>query len=377
MLSRWKVGSGSSSLVPLENSYMFHPVTLKATRTRACNRCRAKKLKCTKERTGCERCRLFSRQCTYQDSRIKGVPIEIVPPREQVVCLSTSPNESDILEERHEAKHPGSLLSVDTALHPFGSGDEYLVGTIPELTHMAGLDQYETSESNIGNMEGVYGPGLDLDQLGSPEWPFAEPDMFLSASKLTEPDDTVIEPLMSPNTEPKDGKLNADVGKEYLCHFEFARSCEEWQYVSSRHTDQITHPRQCLHTHKIILIIFDLDKIAIRIDNLDNALNTNKEALRHGNDMIDCEICMVQFENITILTSLIEKLGKTCQDISSAYSQLLSSTPAPGGTAQLAVPNLVLGSYVVDSLDEHRILVQGLLSLQIKSIHTVSVQEFI
>ncbi|KAI0852878.1 hypothetical protein F5Y00DRAFT_258133 [Daldinia vernicosa] len=377
MLNMWKVGSKSSSQVPSEKSYIFHPVTLKATRVRACNQCRAKKLKCTKERTGCERCRMFSRQCVYQDSHTTGVPLKIVSPREQVVCLSTSWDESDILEDRHEANRLGSI-SVDTALYvPFDSRDEYLlVDTIPELTHTPGLDQYETSESSISNVEGIYEPSLDLSQLVSPVWPFAEPDIFASTLKLTDPDDMVIESLMPPNTEPEGVNLNVDVGMKSLCHFEFARSCEEWQYVTNRQTDQTTHPCLCLHAHRITLIIFDLEDIAIRIDNLDSALNINKEALRHGNDMINCEICMTYFENITILTSLIETLGKTCQDISDAYPQL-SSTSAPKGTAQLVVPGFILGSYAADSLDELRILVQGLLGLQIQSIHIVSVEEFI
>ncbi|KAI1661076.1 hypothetical protein F4813DRAFT_386482 [Daldinia decipiens] len=287
----------------------------------------------------------------------------------KVVCLSTSRNESDILEERYEAKHTGSL-SIDTTLHPSGSRDEHLVGTIPELTHIAGPDQYETSESNISNIEGIYEPGQDLDQLGSSVWQFAEPDMFFSMPRLTEPDDTVLESSIYPNTEIKDQNMNTDIGDKSLCNFEFARSCEEWKYVANSHTDQTTHPRQCLHAHRIILVIFDLEDIAIGIDNFGNALNTNKEALRHGNDMIKCEVCMVHFENIAILTSLIEKLGKTCQDISGIYPQLTSTT-APGGTAQLAVPSFVLGSYLVDSLDEHRVLVQGLLGLQIKSIYTM------
>ncbi|KAI0111649.1 hypothetical protein F4814DRAFT_450322 [Daldinia grandis] len=337
MLSKWKIGSKSSSPILLEESYISCHMNFKAPRVRACTQCRAKKVRCTKEKTGCERCRLSSRECIYQGPQTKGVPFEIVSPHEQEARLSAAWNLSDTLEERYETNHP-SWLSVDTTLQiPSGPREDYPVDAIPELADVAGLDQYETSEPKISNMEGIYEPSLDLAQLGSSVWPFAQLDTILPAPELTEPDDTLIEISTSPDTELNDGNLNANVGMESLCHFEFEQSCEEWQYVANRHSDQTTYHRQCLHTHRSIPIVFDLEDIAIGIDNLDKVLNTNKEALRRGNDMIDCEICMAHFENITVLTSLIEKLGKTCQDISGAYPQLLP-VPVLRGTAQPAVP---------------------------------------
>ncbi|KAI1807252.1 hypothetical protein F4811DRAFT_549931 [Daldinia bambusicola] len=299
------------------------------------------------------------------------MPLEIISPQEQTTYPSIYLDEED--------QRKGGYVSSDMGFAPIETScatplslslrDQKLHDITPESAHMTGSDQYKTLGPGYKEIGSTFEPGADLTQLG---WSFQEPNVFLPVPETTKIGDATVESLIFANDELNASNLNNEARGEFIGCSQPTQPPREFQCVRGIDTNRITRPDQCLHLHRVILLIYELDDVATGIENVDNVLNTNKSAIQHGNDMIDCKVCMASLEDMAILTYLVGKLGKKCQDISGAYSRPVS-TLGFRGNSQTTAPKLGLGSYVVDSPVEFKTLVKGLLSLQVQSIQIVSI----
>ncbi|KAK3680873.1 hypothetical protein B0T22DRAFT_540488 [Podospora appendiculata] len=70
MLGTWRLDTKNEGSVFMRQA--IDPVTARPVVQQACNSCRAKKLRCTGEKTGCSRCKTLVRECVYAQPAGKG-----------------------------------------------------------------------------------------------------------------------------------------------------------------------------------------------------------------------------------------------------------------------------------------------------------------
>lgn len=144
------------------------------------------------------------------------------------------------------------------------------------------------------------------------------------------------------------------------------------------HVSSDTHSSTpCLCLHRIIVLMDEVevmlgetaadDSGTVSAYDFDVVLATNKEALQHGRAALDCKGCARSVETMIVLTFLAEKLARMCCRVVAQLGEKAA--------AGLDVPcrNVFcgFGSYEVESWEEFRLVLFGLLELQLCGLRTL------
>ncbi|OTB02488.1 hypothetical protein M426DRAFT_195464 [Hypoxylon sp. CI-4A] len=365
MFSSWRYDTKGNSSILVERSQEFNPVTAKTIGPQACGNCRAKKLKCTGEKTGCGRCHTLSRKCTYSETAMKGTrarrrqstghrrskqPID--SSSALLAPVMTPPSEQTNLptEAWDGFNCSGKHYGADSTLRSSS-------GAV-SLTLDSGVGDY-SSPNSVSIITPTAGPsqdgGLGCDNMAAAwEWQSIVPEEMLLTTPIATP--------MVHDGGKGEWNSNENIGTMHRASIDFGMPTRSRQNSLTENISQNLVTCHCLH--RIILIIDDMEELAdIELDSMDTALNTQKEALRRANDMLACTACVARVENMTILAYLIGKLARTYQAICGV------SLSVPSVITSMCRPTI--GNYTIDSPDEFKIVMRGILGIQIRSLQAL------
>lgn len=402
----------------------FDPASGRTLSVRACNHCRVKKLKCTGNRSGCQRCKDLSRTCSYgqqgtgsqhrqrsrrsrqQDSTLgaKGDHHDqrLVPARQDDENTSAAaaklkdaeannskmtsePPAQRLVEYESHGSPPQAHPQQQTPPQVVQSQASYCAATFPDPPLASATD---LTSDGCGFGDGAMVSPFHFDDFlgatGGDTSIFSSDLMTLGASSKREAQPSIPTSSQASTSEnPPVSELSPDctVSKTQELHLQQHHEKEQEQerlisdslYGFTHVSSDIHSSTPCLCLHRIIVLMDEVEVIlgepaaddggAVSAYDFDVVLATNKEALQHGRAALDCNGCARSIETMIVLTFLAEKLARMCLRV---VAQLGEKAPA-AGSLDVPCSNVFcgFGSYEVESWEEFRPVLFGLLELQL------------
>ncbi|KAK4108604.1 hypothetical protein N656DRAFT_832267 [Canariomyces notabilis] len=392
MLGTWRLDTKNENSMFMRQA--IDPVTARPVVQQACNSCRAKKLRCTGEKTGCSRCKTLSRPCVYaqpagkgsgrkknktdgkesKNSSGAGRDRETLKRRPQSPTATSKgePQSASGLTAEPLAEtsggdpsavsgHPMDFtmdlgdptqdLGVGASLASFDLGDgfgkirtggspssieQWLISSPPELDVVTDLDM----DINLWTNSGVDPAAFSV--ITSPSMmtpPLSTLGLSTSAAKdsmRSSPTDDNSPASRSSAPTPKGDGILLTNGKATTPPNKFGGGLLNSN--SSPTTSLQDHPCQCLQ--RVVFLIDELETVQdTAAAQLDAGLASHREALRYGEAMMLCGHCTSRPENMTILTFLTDRLAGLCERIVNGYFDLLPSPGTAGAAPTGRRPN--------------------------------------
>ena len=147
----------------------------------------------------------------------------------------------------------------------------------------------------------------------------------------------------------------------------------------------LPRPCECLHMMASLLEDLESRMETIASTTLDLILASNKEALIHCNKTLRCEMCPTRSGNMTLLSSICEKLVVLCEHVINEYlhqtQRVESSAKATGKLSSMLRDGAAgfwqkafLGAYTLDSYPEWDYLIRLLIGLQLRDLERLLVR---
>ncbi|KAK3371014.1 hypothetical protein B0T24DRAFT_304516 [Lasiosphaeria ovina] len=383
MLGTWRLDTKSENSMFMRQA--IDPATARPVVQQACNSCRAKKLRCSGEKTGCGRCKKVSRPCEYAQPVAKG-PARLkrsksgkeakdgLPKRKQGrptttpqtdppslklsvevdgshAKLGSLPTPSlDLTMDLRDAGQTGgispTLLQLDMA-DGAGKGCGAGPGSPCSIEQWLkfpshSLDMDEDMDMSLWTNEGVDPTALSLVTPSATMTPALSP-ASTDHSVLLWPSNGML-PTPTDDGSPLSGSsdLSLSLGGASPGGSEpsFIKTRPRSSASSSANGSTPARPCQCLQ--QVVFLIDELESAqGESATQLDAGLAAHKKALRHGEAMVRCGHCTTRPENMTILTFLTDRLMGLCERIVASYREPVSSesrggSPLTSGAAAMA-----------------------------------------
>ncbi|KAI3319190.1 hypothetical protein HD806DRAFT_510277 [Xylariaceae sp. AK1471] len=399
MFSSWKLNTDGN---PSERPQVFDPVTAKTRGPQACDHCRAKKVKCTRDKDGCYRCKSLSRVCRYTPGSTKQghanekatssevtAPQTTSPPYEPPAGTGIGGGTTPLQQLPGLPKSPlETLMPWDTIncsnLEPcFDSHASCLLWD--------GVNQNLNDSDGASRGTGNSPQSIDiLDAVNSNFINNSPSEIFHPNRKLNS--GMLLAPLDDPENDALYGFNTPTATPSPSLQTQIQPQDQARQFGLSEHANQSGStegnfesrtldlslskrlPSSCACLNRMALLMDEVELLGdVDTDNLDSALATHKDALRHGRHMTVCSLCTVRTEHMIMLTFLTDKMASLCRHISNKISRLPSpSSSSTGLTNGTLLSNedrgLVLGSYAIDSPEEYQALLRVLLRLHLREL---------
>ncbi|KAI5919351.1 hypothetical protein F4810DRAFT_507384 [Camillea tinctor] len=403
-----------------ERKRTFDPGTGKTVCPQACGHCRAKKLKCTGERSGCQRCRALSKECVYVPSARGQRGVNNRKPDEQE-RKPTMPEKKQhrkrtTTKRRVEDRLPkidGHLDSL--AVSPMSTEKSYLpsnpstppplVPTTPNPYTDSPMTTASSSPSSFSPasiptrdfspIEGATPLPFNLDSFFvGPDDSYTNSDMMLLAGNSSSLDvsdqldpldfsESTSLPLLDLASVPDDfGNFihqdPIDTADQKSLYPQSTTETSSRMIVDSSPVSSFLSSTEssdsCECLQHVILIMDEVegllgDESSNALEEMpDLVLATHKEALRYMRAMLQCFRCAGSVENMTILTFLAAKLARLCRRVPIALNAVgISDSVVRDRFAKLENSD-TFRSYKVDSLDEYQVVMRGLLEHQLHEL---------
>ncbi|KAI1485126.1 hypothetical protein F5X96DRAFT_661336 [Biscogniauxia mediterranea] len=401
-----------------ERQRTFDPGTGKTVCPQACGHCRAKKLKCTGERSGCQRCKAMSKTCVYVPSARGQRGVNNRKPGEQEQ-EPTTPEKKQPRKHVAPKRHSKNKLSKSSAhleslvVSPVSTEKSYvtsnpstppaLVPTTPKPYNDSPMTTAPSSPSSFSPASIPTGDFSPID--GGASLPFSLDSFFVRPDDYT----TSNMMLLSGNSSSLDvsdpldplsftestslplldmGSISDDF--ENFIHQEPCMGGQKPFYpqstteVSSEmvvdsspispSSTKSSNLSSCECFQHVILLMEEVEGLlgeesSTTFEEMpDMVLARHKEALRSMRTMLQCARCARSVENMTILTFLAAKLARLCLRVPSALkSDGISDSVIRDRFAKLENSD-TFRSYKVDSLDEYQAVMRGLLEHQLREL---------
>ncbi|KAI2621576.1 hypothetical protein GGS21DRAFT_381193 [Xylaria nigripes] len=327
MFARWKYDPKDNDCGLSAQPLAFDPITAKTTSLKACTLCRAKKLKCNGERSGCQRCKAQGQECAYVDTV-----------RQQ--------RKSNVSKHREQAETRTSVSS------PTSSASSHLLDT-------------QLQQERHDDFSWLMAQPTDV---------FAEPDLLEDGSFQCVP--WTLAGDIASTTESSDtfvglsSSLPSKASSSYPSLISQSSPSDDEPEFEFKSYGSSSAPCQCLHG-----VVVVMDKLCVQHEcamekSPSSLLILHKEAQGNISTMLDCAACTKRVEYILILAILIDKLARLCYRIVHAT-----------GDWTRPIPVMSLGAYNVDTAEEYIALVGSLLGVQLRrlqilaqSVHRVSLR---
>ncbi|KAI0146310.1 hypothetical protein GGR57DRAFT_516754 [Xylariaceae sp. FL1272] len=322
MFTTWRYDNDAGYLTQART---FDPTTAKTIGHSACSSCRAQKLKCNGERSGCQRCKAHDRVCSYGDTgRQKKLPSEAQE--------STGPPKA--------ASSTASSISMSSPLPSAHQRQEEKLQRRPE-------QQQEQQQDHEQEQDDLTWLMAQPHEIGF----FAGSEFLENVGGITEPPDALLD--LSSSMPDDDCSLH----RNHLQQASQLEAMEDDSEETSKSYGLSSTACQCLY--RVVII---MDKLDVPDDHaLDKSLNDllvlHKRALSNTSKMLECTTCTTKIENMMILAILLDRLARLCQRIVRVTGDPTHPTPT-----------LSLGDYQVDSTEEYVALIHSLLGVQLRRL---------
>ncbi|KAI1205725.1 uncharacterized protein F4807DRAFT_442058 [Annulohypoxylon truncatum] len=393
-----------------------HPTTFRNSPAgrKACKNCRARKVKCTGELSGCQRCETLGTECAYTTGSSKR--------------RRSSPDEAAKKNGKPAAEHPGSDVTrpdATTGLTQHPPSDPNT--TISDFGFDVSTEPVNCeSDTFVADMEQwslfpAFGPDTTTSATGRSVFsPISNTSRAIDMSfwNDTSPPNLGVETQNSTMTQPR----RATTGSTNTSHIGTTASSPQFQQQAEPEMEmemdidiqiQRDTPRgalavrpvqtygrgqqACNCLERIVLLInelesntndiyleddhgdhngnngeYDDEEEADKADgngsaqnrrSLDSALGLHKETLRYGELMRQCEHCSARVETRMMLLLLTNRLVALCADMVSTYSR---KTPETLYELTMAI---TVGEYEVDSNIERGAVLRELIGSQLRALH--------
>ncbi|KAI1505072.1 hypothetical protein F5X99DRAFT_369415 [Biscogniauxia marginata] len=411
-----------------ERKRTFDPGTGKTVCPQACSHCRAKKLKCTGERSGCQRCKALSRACVYIQSA-RGQHGANNRRADQSERKPTTPEKQQHRKRSTNSKHVedgsprGSGLVDDLLINPVSTERSHARSN-PPTSPQSTLPKPSTDSPSISPppsssslpvsraslVSGDFSPNgeatplpFDLESFfvdpGGPDENYVTADMMMLAdnsgnidlsdqvnsagcsesSSLSSLDIYSVLGGLSNHTNEhylSQGPCMGDLGPFYpslTAETDFEMVLDSTPTSSFLSSPESMSSCECLQ--RILLLMDEVEDMlgeessSIIEEMPDLVLATHKEALRHMREMLQCAKCAGSVENMTVLTFLAAKLARLCRRVPRALNMNRNPDSVMRNTFAEDEGSVCIRSYKVDSLDEYQAVVRGLLELQLHELN--------
>ncbi|KAF3760419.1 hypothetical protein M406DRAFT_335085 [Cryphonectria parasitica EP155] len=347
------------------------PATARLVVHQACTSCRAKKVRCTREKTGCRRCRTLSRPCVYdppgpkasghkrkqgsqdsgtassktKDKAQTGAPAQDLPPSnsEGTNIIATEPSFPDVLRTEGELR---------SCFHDLGD-------QIPMSSSMSLALKFNNDVLGRGPVSGAGDDNGSAPPLGGQEGGHHKEDKLQAL--FEQPDQS--EPHLLSETD------LLFLGSDHSGASKDAASAP----VSATGTPS---PRACQCLQNVVLLIEELESEGNTVSTrtIDTWLASLKESLRCVEAMLRCASCGDRPENMTILTFLTDRIMSSCERHIDAYLD----SAGPGSRSTGGIQNrrsshhssaVYFGEYMVESPYETEIIVRNLIVWQLRTFN--------
>ncbi|KAK1638006.1 hypothetical protein BDP81DRAFT_515381 [Colletotrichum phormii] len=408
----------------------FERANLRPTPQQACNTCRAKKMKCTGEKTGCSRCKALDSPCQYtkpservrasrkdrtsakkrpastgpKDDVEKAAEAELLKPPSPVDIgeRATTTHIPDDAAERQDAVgwsasacYPTGPAAMDwpmltdsaTAGPADETADDLLLQCFSEDGHRPQFSPRKVS-SKMGSIDLAWMDGwrdsVTQENEAGPSHHTAWPGQETGQAKVpsaTTPTGRLL-PTLSAETIREDSPCKAALPPEQ----------ETGMRTPKRGTRSPANGCQCLPRVVLLLDEFETSlngsdgpdmpgsssETSYQTQNkhqhqhqqrqhaLESTLATLKEPLSHARAMRGCSACNCKQENMTLLTFLISRLADLLNTTSASLD--VCSRSARTGEARGWLGNVVVGEYEVDSDTEWESIMGSLALLHLQRL---------
>ncbi|KAI1434145.1 hypothetical protein GGR50DRAFT_440122 [Xylaria sp. CBS 124048] len=397
MYGIWSIKSKSKNTTLLRNT---------PTTPRACNTCRTKKIKCSGQLSGCARCEDLSLKCVYtvqkeHTRRRRGQSISHSSALQQAAQSS----KSDQLPRHPEVLSPPTSLgdtafkedaapsdSINTTEIPspaldnaearpasFNDDDARATEVFPAIESSDtypdtdkkdmnetplprnSCDFTSTSQLELSN------PPLDFDEffLLSPaasELDFPTPCSNTTAAPAYDYRSLIETGLFSPPAEYEQALYQPPALDS--C---FPPIAGELGIENLKNLKNAADPKACACLKTAILLINELESRTafseiLEPRDLGSALVEHKEAVRHGESLVQCGACSDLSENRIMQGLLVDRLVLFCEKIVMAYLTAVNCQPPSWQKG------VFLGDFKVDTGMEWDLLFGSLVALQLQSL---------
>ncbi|KAK3934354.1 hypothetical protein QBC46DRAFT_325213 [Diplogelasinospora grovesii] len=393
MFLSWKPSSEGGWPTLTKLPVCFDPVTAKKTGLQACANCRARKVKCIWVVGGCERCKSTGRECIYEATTASAAKSAR---RRSKVASSTGAGRGTGLkitataEETSAAPSDGAWPSSHTS-HDTAMSGSTSTPTSQEAATATGESSkmHSPIETPMPDMAFFGGNLAAVDPWDAVDpW---EADAWVSASLHVSPVAGSASMSTTLGTAAASSTTNPGAG-----------TMTKPRRVPPDDSDVA----QCRCLRRLVVLVDEIESIVDGhgLTPLDGAMAAHKEALGRGAAMLQCAACTGRFENMMILSLLVDKLVRVCRRVAEACAAGLggesssSASSSSGGdskTAPDAAPRLSLRGrggtgpdtpvppgrhgpdgrvYSVDAPDEYLFVVAGLLRFQLLQLFDLTQQ---
>ncbi|KAI1347583.1 hypothetical protein F5Y01DRAFT_329498 [Xylaria sp. FL0043] len=362
---------------------------------KACKNCRARKVKCTGELSGCQRCDTLGIECVYTNGPSK--------PRRRPGTTKKSfkipTNNEDLAATQQDL--PGSIPRQPTQDSTTGVSELYFDGGIGFDNGLSGAsidDVQQWSPFSTYTPDGYLRPSDTSSAADLRFWGDAtashlgESGKTLTAHARTESGDGTSRNLSYVNTSTSSFQLQtlpnpSKTTFQHIPNRSPLRNSAAWL----RETPEQEHQQPCNCLERIVLLINELEANAGDMDmnydhddgdhhmakgkeatlykrRLDSTVGLYKEALRYGESMRQCGSCSFRAETPSMLLLLSNRLVMLGTDMVSDYHSI--RRPSQTGSVQRAVDMIItIGDYEVESTAERRAILRELISFQLRDLH--------
>ncbi|KFY24020.1 hypothetical protein V491_02326 [Pseudogymnoascus sp. VKM F-3775] len=365
---------------------------------KACNNCRAKKLKCTGQLSGCSRCESLDIRCIYADARggkgagqernAPGAVGQVDGDRSQQQSIHAS-QPAQGSEQRTAS--PPSMETQDTAEPPQSSAQpvQWLRSESDgdDIMNVQSLNVMTDTSSNGGQNSSAFpdkhdalGPS-DNDScspMDAAQWSTFSPSI-LDTTCMSQPgflsDDLIFCDMGIPHLNfttnsqnPLSGLVPASEGMNHTDMNWGSLSSEVGSRLEPTAVGIISQST-CDCSKRIIFLIDELESrltcgAVQELDDLDSALSSHKEALGYGKGLLSCSRCSAQHENKILLSLLANQLVMLCDCVVSTYLNAMRSWD------DACQYKTFFGEYEVDSAMEWDVLLKNLIVLQLSALYS-------
>ncbi|KAI0595972.1 hypothetical protein F4775DRAFT_333603 [Biscogniauxia sp. FL1348] len=402
-----------------ERKRTFDPGTGKTVCPQACGHCRAKKLKCTGERSGCQRCKALSKTCVYVPSARgqRGVNNRNSVELEQE---PTTPEKKQPRKHITTKRHTKNKLSKSSShldslvVSPVSTEKSYVTSnpsTPPALVPTTPKPYNDSPMTTAPSSPSCFSPASiptgDFSPIeGGAPLPFSLDGFFVRPDDYTTSDMMLLSggsgsldvsdqfdplsftestslPLLDMRSIPDDFgdfiQQEPCVGaqKSFYPQSTAEKSTEmavDSSPISPLQSSTESSNSSCECFQHVILLMEEVEgflgeESSTTLEEMpDLVLARHKEALRYMRAMLQCARCAGSVENMTILTFLAAKLARLCRRVPNALkSDRISDSVIQDRFTKLENSD-TFRSYKVDSLDEYQAVIRGLLEHQLHEL---------
>lgn len=405
-----------------ERKRSFDPETGKTSCPQACGHCRAKKVKCTGEKTGCKRCEALGRACVYTQSTrgqngpaaeranqtdseraskrrslspqsvaATGNATEEAPNDSLFVAGDDNCAEASDINSRHPDTPPppilGDVSSSGSSSEPSSACSAILATDDFNMSDVALPTDFNAHlEDFFVDLEGRTANGFDVENTIVAKPLGISPPQ--DAPSLLE--GTASAPLAFLNHDSKPDEVDS-YGPFYSGPAPhdilqlITNSGDAFPYIPTPVSPTLPSFPTDLNCRCLQRIVLLMDEVEDMLgddppdpakDSPATSLAAHKEAVRHVQAMLGCDSCISSAENMTIVTFLVSKLAQLCRRV----SELIASSGKGGGSATGSTTatssataendkDMGIGGYKVESDEEYRVVIGGLLGLQLRKLN--------